>query len=378
MKARYGMMIARSAFFAAGLMLTVCLIAACGGAPATSIPTPAPQTQPTVANVQLQPTIPALPVPTLSSVPGLTGHFVFADGNGSLEVEQAGSNKPQVVFKSSSNLYGDTPVLSADGKLIAFSASSFTKDGSVLEDVRLMNLDGSNMHVVAAPQDPKITYGFPAWSPDGKELYITQSYSVPPASQHDEVDAVSVGGGPLRKIVEGGREASISPDGKKIVYSELDLTTYSSSLWIANIDGSSRKQLLATGTFAAIYGARISPDEQAIVFAESGPATRKLPGVAALNLPPEGSGCAVSIAFVCLAASAEAHGLPWDLYLVTVDGSKFTRLTNIGSDSPVPAWSADGKQIAFFDATGIYMLDVGTKKITQVSYSRGYGGFDWR
>jgi Tol biopolymer transport system component len=329
-----------------------------------------------------QATFPRPQNPVIEPTPGgslnLKGQFVFATGDGSLALEAAGSNQPHQVFTATADLYGDSPVFSPDGKQIAFSASSFTKDGAVLQDIRLMNLDGKNMHVVAAPADPKVTYGFPAWSPDGKELYFTQSYSVPPSTQHDEVDSVPAGGGAPHRVLQDAREAIVSPDGKKIVYSVLDYQTYSAGLWIANLDGSGRKQLLASGVFAAVYGPRFSPDMQTIVFAESGPANKKLPGAYAFVPPTEEAACAVTLGFFCFAEKAEAHGLPWDLWQVNLDGTKFERLTNLGADSPVPAWSADGRQIAFYDATGIYILDLGTKKIYQVSDSRGYGGFDWR
>jgi len=366
-------------------------IVACGAPSPTSAPLASPAGPQPAGAAQPQATFPRPQYPGLEPTPSgslnLKGRFVFAAGDGSLVLEDAGSNNPHPVLKAAADLYGDAPVFSPDGKQIAFSASSFTKDGAVIQDIRVtlapnasagVDADGTNTRVVAAPQDPKVTYGFPAWMPDGKDLLITQSYSIPPTSQHDEIDVVSASGGPLRKVMENAREATISPDGKKIAYSVLDYQTYSAALWIANVDGSSPKQLLPSGVFAAIYGPRFSPDVQTIVFAESGPASKKLPGAYAFDRPAESSPCAVSLAFICLVEKAEAHGLPWDLWLVNLDGTKFERLTNIGADSPVPAWSADGKQIAFYDATGIYILEVATKKIYQVSDSRGYGGFDWR
>ena len=362
---------------AAAVVLTIFLIAllaACGVPPPTPTLVPPPtlpsETFPHPQNPAIEPT----PVGGLN----LKGRFVFAQGDGSLLVEDAGSNSPRVVFKATTDLRGDSPVFSADGKQIAFSASSFTKDGAVLQDVRVINVDGTSLRVVTTPEQPKITLGFPAWSPDGKDLFITQSYSVPPASQHDEIDRVSVNGGPLRQVIENAREASPSSDGKRIVFSRLDLQTYSSSLWIADIDGSSPKQLLGTGVFAALYGARFAPDSQSIVFAASGTPNKKLPGAYTLNRSSRDDACAVSLVFICLVEKAEAHGLPWDLWLVNLDGTKFERLTEIELDSPVPAWSGDGKQIAFSDATGIYVLALATKKIYQASESRGYGGFDWR
>ncbi|HEX2999619.1 MAG TPA: hypothetical protein VHR86_05215, partial [Armatimonadota bacterium] len=76
--------------------------------------------------------------------------------------------------------------------------------------------------------------------------------------------------------------------------------------------------------------------------------------------------------------SSDTHGLPWDLWLVNLDGTKFERLTSIGADSPVPVWSPDGKYIVFFEATGIYLLDRDSKAIYPISGIGGYGGFDWR
>jgi hypothetical protein len=73
----------------------------------------------------------------------------------------------------------------------------------------------------------------------------------------------------------------------------------------------------------------------------------------------------------------EAHGLPWDLWLVNVERHKFERLIQIGADSPIPVWMHDGKSILFFEATGFYLLDCRTNKITQISSDGGYGGFDW-
>jgi Tol biopolymer transport system component len=360
-------------FVFVSVLLAIVLVAACASAQPTAAPTSLP-TQVATSHTQNPVSVPTLDTRSLN----LKGTFVFANGDGRLSVEQAGSNHAQVVFQASSTLYGGTPVMSWDGKQIAFSVSSFTKDGAVLQDVRVMNIDGTNMRIVATPPDTKISFGFPAWSVDDKDLYITVSSSTPPANQHDEIDGVSVSGGPLRKVIDNAREPSISPDGKQIVYSRLNLSTYSSSLWLANVDGSSPRELLAEGVFAAIYGPRFSPDMQAIVFAESGPATKKLPGAYAFDRSTQDGSCAVALGFVCLVETADAHGLPWDLWLIHLDTLKFEQLTHIGSDSPVPAWSADGKQIAFFATNGIYILDMATKKITQVSDSVGYGGFDWK
>jgi Tol biopolymer transport system component len=82
--------------------------------------------------------------------------------------------------------------------------------------------------------------------------------------------------------------------------------------------------------------------------------------------------------FVCWVQVAHAHGLPWDLWLVTADGTRFERLTEAGLDSPYPAWSPDGKFIAFMDLTGIYVVDRQQKTAYRVSTRIGHGSLDWK
>jgi hypothetical protein len=74
---------------------------------------------------------------------------------------------------------------------------------------------------------------------------------------------------------------------------------------------------------------------------------------------------------------ARADGLPWDLWLVSVDGVRFQQLTNVGFDSPWPAWSRDGKYIAIFETSGFYVLDVNQRLISQWRPEGGHGVMDW-
>ncbi len=372
-------------FFAFIAVALLAVAVACGSnspAPAATGPT-----QPAGSSASGQTAANVTPTPYAAvkkAPPGslnLKGNFVYAQGDGSLRIEAAGSSNPHILLQViPSQLYADTPAISPDGTQVAFSANVFAKDGTISQDIRMINTDGTNLHVVVASKNPKVTLSFPAWSPDGQALYVTQSYPVEPASEHDEIDRVSVNGGALTTVIAEGREGTLSPDGKKIVYQKINFQSYKPSLWIANSDGSGAKQIMTEGAFAAIFGMRFSPDSSSILFAASGPPNVKLPGVTAYA-PEYATGdnaCAVSLGFVCLAQSAEAHGLPWDMWLVNLDGSKFERLTSLGADSPVPVWSTDGKQFAFYDGTGIYIMDISTKNIYQVSTSHGYGGFDWR
>jgi len=94
-----------------------------------------------------------------------------------------------------------------------------------------------------------------------------------------------------------------------------------------------------------------------------------------LNLPPVR---ACEPGLLCdFAQPAYADGLPWDLWLISPDGARYRQLTNVGGDSPWPAWSHDGKYIVFFETDGFFLLDVAQGTVTQLSRNGGHGIFDW-
>ncbi|MBI3740510.1 MAG: hypothetical protein HY257_01985, partial [Chloroflexi bacterium] len=196
--------------------------------------------------------------------------------------------------------------------------------------------------------------------------------------QHDEIDRVDVNGGNVIKVLDDARDPNISSDGKKLAFFRFDYTTYLGGLWIADIDGKNARQIVENDSFIAISNPRWSPDQQSVLFAASGAPRKKLPGAISATTREKLAPCYLDLFATCLITRAFAHGLPWDLWLVSADGKKFEKVTDVGADSPQPAWSRDGKQIAFFDSTGIYVADREKKLVFEIIKGGGYGGFDWR
>ncbi len=130
--------------------------------------------------------------------------------------------------------------------------------------------------------------------------------------------------------------------------------------------------LVADKVFQSVLAPRFSPDGRWVLFAASGPPSHPLPG--ALQLQRQGC---QPVLFCAVAQPVYADGLPWDLWLVSVDGKHFQQLTNVGFDSPWPAWSRDGKYIAIFETTGFYVLDVARRLLSQWQPQGGHGAMDW-
>jgi Tol biopolymer transport system component len=371
-------------FAIVALVLALALIAAA----CQSGPTPAPGAG-GAQNFATSAAVPTIGAPatrqSLAAVPGtpgkalnLKGNFAYVGNDGNLTVQNANTGETRVLVKTGTAGYAQFPAFSPDGKQLAYAFSAFTKEGLVKSEVRVINLDGSGERSILAPADEKITLVYPRWSPDGKAIYVTQLYPVPPQGQKAEVDRVTVADGKSVKVIDNAGDQAISPDGKYIAYLQIDFATYATSLWIAGSDGTGGKQLVDSATFLTVASPHFSPDSQSIVFAVSGPAKKKLPGIPyALRPETTPDGCLLRLAFACLLERAGANGLPWDLWSVDVTGSKFERLTDIGADSPVPAWDPEGKYVAFFDTTGIYLVDRASKAIYQVATLGGHGSFDW-
>ncbi len=355
-------------------------LAACGNFPTPppglgATPASAPRATPAgTITISVTP-VPANVVATRAA--GLPGKFVFARGNGTILIQDATGANLRPLVASNGDTLAEFPAFSPDGKQVAYSYNYFDKDGNVVQDLHVINTDGSNPHSVAVPDQVKITYSFPAWSPDGKDIFFTQAYAIPPSSEYAEIDRVSANGGALKTVLKDARLAAISPDGKKIAFRRFDFKIFASSLWIANIDGTGEKQLVDQETFFDIFAARFSPDSTSLVFAGSGEPKKKLPGIALMPAPANDGNCAIGVGALCLVERADAHGLPSDLWLVNLDGTQFERVTHVGSDSPYPAWSADGTRIAFLSEIGTFLVDRQNKTFSQVTSDGGYGGFDW-
>ena len=121
-------------------------------------------------------------------------------------------------------------------------------------------------------------------------------------------------------------EATISPDGKKIIFTSTrsgDL-----ELWIMDIDGNNQKQL----TFGLGYdgGAFFSPDSKKIVFRSSRPI-----------LPEEVA------KYKDLLSRNLVEPTQMEIYTMNIDGTNLKQITHLGKANWAPFYHHDNKRIIF-------------------------------
>ena len=146
------------------------------------------------------------------------------------------------------------------------------------------------------------------------------------------------------------------------------------SLNVAAPDGSNSRELIGGKDFQGFYAPRFSPDGKRIVVAAiGGPPT-----------DPQGNPIKASapspldrLLGLFEPPTAEAHGLPWDLWTVNADGTGLRRLTTFYEDLPMAVFSPDGKQLAVMALGGIYLMDADGSRLRRIDQVGDHGGLDW-
>lgn len=121
-------------------------------------------------------------------------------------------------------------------------------------------------------------------------------------------------------------EATVSPDGKKIVYTSTKSGDL--ELWVMDIDGKNDKQV----TFGLGYdgGAFFSPDSKKLVFRASRPKT-----------------ASDSSKYLDLLSKNLVEPTNMEIYTVNVDGSNLKQVTHLGKANWAPFYHPSGKKIVF-------------------------------
>ena len=246
--------------------------------------------------------------------------------------------------------------------------------------------------------DPSEWLGAPAWLPDGSAVLFqredVQAGSDPYAGfsgvrYPSRVEIVSASGVGRRVLIGYGHQPSPAPDGSEIAYVRL---SPDGTMLIAHDLGTDAERILVkSAALPDLAYPRYSPDGSRIAFVATTAAARGNPvaveqaGAAAGQLPANwfalvgGANLSRTTAVTSwfAPATAYAHGLPWNLWLVSRDGSGLRELADLSEDDASLAWSPDGSQIFVYGSSGARLVDVATGTIDVLRYIAGFGAVSW-
>lgn len=363
--------------------------------PVTSLPTAVPPTVPTATPVggggSATPTVSGSPatsgtreanVPASAApraaTPSATGdgRLLYAFDGAIWANNPAGGTPTNLTPNIARDAYAGDPALSPDGTLLAYTvvvvpapAAAPATATPVLPgtDIWLMEQDGGNPRRLFTHDQPGVLIQSLVWANDGQSLLY--AYTAPVLgpdgrylSSQKEIQRLDVASGARSRVVKDAQDLGVAPAGGtvRLAYVLLDPQTFAPSLWVADAAGQNGQQLIGTSSqFLTIAAPRFSPDGKMIVFAGAGGPTAVAPAspTAAREENP-----LVRFAQWLVAPlfpqSAAAHGLPADLWTLSLESGVISRLTSLNGDDPVPAWSPDGQRIAFLSGTGLFTLDL--------------------
>ena len=290
----------------------------------------------------------------------------------------------QPVTRLPDDAYAQFPQLSPDGSRIAFVTTS---QGPLPEDASLplaapktvlyaMDAEGGEPQPLWEPE--RGVLGRPAWSPDGRAIYVGffDIVSQPGAPVNErvlQVVRVDAETGAREVAFENVYDLSFSRDGQRVVFLRWHADLAAFTLNVAQADGSDEREVVGWSRFSELAAPRLSPDGSLILFTATGGPPTDERGF------PISAGRSLSEGLLAALAPpvAAAHAAPQDIWIVNVDGSGLRRLTSILEDSPLADFSPDGTQVAVMGGGGIYVLNADGSDLRKVDPLGDHGGLDW-
>jgi Tol biopolymer transport system component len=355
-------------------------LVACGGGAAAPAPVNArPGGVPTQA---LTPSgLPSGGFPLLDAP--LDGQIVYANGTGDLFVTDVkpGAKATKIASARGNQGYLQEPAWSPDGKRVILSyLLPFDNSGLPAQDIMIVDAGGGVPQALIAHTVSGEVIGGPAWAPDGKALYYSRST---PIFKGKAVTGVTL---QLERydmqtkqtdaVTKDGTQPDVSPDGKRLAFVRINPETFQQDLMVVDADGKNLEAIVPGNAVSGIMAPRWSRDGRRILFAIPNTLSRIVPTIAPASAPaarlPGWLERALGV------QAAEAHGPPWDFWIVDANGENMARVTSIGEDEPSATWSPDGKYFAFVGVAGFYVVDASGKQVRWLSRDGGKGRSDWR
>jgi dipeptidyl aminopeptidase/acylaminoacyl peptidase len=221
----------------------------------------------------------------------------------------------------------------------------------------------SDLQKIVALHDPQI-------SPDGKQIAVivsTPNWTTDKAGI--EIDLVDVAHGTRRALIKNRESLSMprwSPDGTRLAFFAKDPRTKQTQIFVSPINGGAASRV--TDNKQGIDDYAWSPDGQRFAFIAQDPPLN------ADAIKAHNKVFQVTNGHFLLTKDVA----PWHLWVAPAGGGKATRLTHgdfsLGTDqggTTTPAWSRDGKRIAFTKIPGVHWASAFRSVIAAVNVASG-------
>jgi Tol biopolymer transport system component len=249
-------------------------------------------------------------------------------------------------------------------------------------DLFMSGADGSDAHLFVERDAPSTVLETPDWAPSANVYYGMRR--IQGGRENQMVMRTTAEGAPSDSVVQNGYFPSVSSDESTIVFARTTQTGMELRKR-ALADSGDGCALVPDTIFQALGVPRISPDGKRVAFGGSGdPAGQPgACGTAASAPSPveptadEPAGLRLAEWLDLLPTTVYAHGLPYDVWTMSIDGGPLTKLADVKEDEPTVAWSPDGSHVAIFGVAALYVVDANGGSLQKVVDQGGYGALDW-
>jgi Tol biopolymer transport system component len=273
---------------------------------------------------------------------GAAAQDVDTDGDG---VPDATDNCPSIFNPSQANADGDAqgdacdPDDDNDGIPDATDPIVFVSG----RDIYVMNPDGSNQTRLTS-SDNWTQHSNPAWSPDRSKIAFSRITDRVPSQAIQQIYVMNANGSNVVNLsnlpdnTRGDGFPVWSPDGTRIAFVRggMDSTGLLLHIYVMNADGSNQTQL-TDSTIGQATSPAWSPDGTRIASDASNPVC--LTSNSAVDDQPEWSPDGTKIVFMSWRDSTPENLSNTEIYVMNADGSNQTNLTNDVARDEHPSFS---------------------------------------